>query len=83
MTHISNDLIEAYKGYYEDELQEDFVNRPDGAGNFTTTYQEWLDKEVRQLISEATPKRRLEVYLEWNGIVGYASRIYEIATGEL
>lgn len=30
-----------------------------------------------------TPKERLEVYLEWNGIVGYTGRIYEIATGEL
>lgn len=34
-------------------------------------------------IMSHSPKERLEVYLEWNGILGYSSRIWEITQGEL
>lgn len=63
---ISNDLREAYKGYYEDSH-----NNPPS------------DRWVEETIATHTPKERLDVYLTWNGIIGWTSRIFEIATGEL
>lgn len=72
MSEISNDLIEAYKGYYEDELEQ-VVPWTDAAVN------SWVIDKIRS----HTPKERLEVYLEWNGILGYSSRIWEITQGEL
>lgn len=82
---IGNDLIEAYKGYYEQEIDQDFPyhlaprSRLEG-GQYSEQFQkEWAIKKIRS----HSPKERLEVYLEWNGILGYTSRIYELATGEL
>lgn len=72
---IGNDLIEAYKGYYEDEWmyeQGEYQVDP-------TIPDEWVIEKIMC----HTPKQRLEVYLEWNGLIGYYSRIYELATGEL
>lgn len=72
---ISNDLIEAYEGYYEDEMAADLTSpmeEPEDARNWA----------INKIISH-TPKERLEIYLEWNGIIGYADRTYQIATGEL
>lgn len=73
MANIGNDLIEAYKGYYENEWHptEDPQNQKD------------YDVYVRNRIEADSPKERLEVYLEWNGILGYTNRIFELATGEL
>lgn len=70
---IGNDLIEAYKGYYEDEWRptQDPQNQED--------YDTW----VRARIATDTPKERLGVYLEWNGIFGYTNRIWKISQGEL
>ena len=78
MTHISNDLIEAYKGYYEDEIEHDRKTHsaPCSPGEYPTYW-------AKCKIQSHTPKERLEVYLTWNGIIGYTNRIYEIATGEL
>lgn len=41
------------------------------------------EQDVIKHIQSHTPKERLEVYLEWNGIIGYTGRIFEIATGEV
>lgn len=76
MPKISNDLLEAYRGYYEDEVSSRFCH--DGKLQ-EDVYEEWVTLKIKA----DTPKRRLEVYLEWNGIIGYSGRIYEIATGEL
>lgn len=62
---IRNDLIEAYKGIFEDRMEY-----PD-------------DNAVHMHILNSTPLERLEVYCEWNGIIGYASSLYDIATGKL
>lgn len=67
---IGNDLIEAYMGYYENEWHAD-------------TPEDVRREGVIKTIIDSTPKQRLEVYLEWNGILGYTNRIYELATGEL
>lgn len=75
MTKISNDLMEAYRGYYEDEMAADL-----------TSPMEEPEHEIawcKAKIMSDSPKERLQVYLHWNGIIGYTYRIYEIATGEL
>lgn len=59
-----NDLIEAYLGYYEDEIAN------------VTDKTEWAQ---RKILADS-PKQRLETYCTWNGIIGYAGRMYEIAT---
>jgi len=86
MTKISNDLVEAYKGVFEDDWQakeayKEYVKQAGGLA--VPNFEYWLGDYVVGLIQESTPKRRLEVYLEWNGIIGYTGRIFEIATGEL
>lgn len=76
MTQISNDLIEAYKGYYEREYEFEWdENIPE----LDEPYTEWCKNKIQG----DSPKERLEVYLEWNGILGYTNRIWEIAQGEL
>lgn len=78
---ISNDLVEAYKGRYEDESVRPWTRAE--SGYTLMGPDEAIDKWVREKIASHTPRERLEVYLEWNGILGYTDRIYEIATGEL
>jgi hypothetical protein len=81
--NVSNDLIEAYVGYYEDEWLEEFHNEVAGANVADEEWKTWSRNRAIQKIVNHTPKRRLEVYLEWNGILGYIGRIYELATGHL
>ena len=40
------------------------------------------ENEVVKAIMNDSPKRRLEVYCEWYGIIGYSDRLFEIATGQ-
>lgn len=75
---ISNDLIEAYKGYYEDEWMYEF-GEYETEGTESPAYTKWS----KEKILNHSPKERLEIYCEWNGILGYHSRLFEIATGEL
>lgn len=81
---IRNDLIEAYKGYYEDDrattqaYEEEFKNEP-----VRQDFDQWLTERVKVQIIVDSPKERLERYLEWNGIQGYTSSIYEIAHGSI
>lgn len=72
---ISEDLIEAYSGVYEDEMASDLTVLMEEPEHET----EWV---VSKILSD-TPQRRLEVYMEWNGIIGYSDRAYELATGQL
>lgn len=78
---IGHQLIEAYKGYYEDER---VVQQDDGSFKVVTDFtpEEWNIWIHWKIISD-TPSMRLERYLEWNSIIGYASSIYDIATGKV
>ena len=80
MNRICNDLVEAYKGFYEDEYDRLQIHH-DGASTSTEhhAYHGWIVNKI----SSHTPKERLEVYLEWNGILGYTNRIWEISQGEI
>lgn len=78
---IHNDLIQAYQGYYEDDWMDEFSRSKDGAGNFAITYKEWLAKRTDEWIRRDSPRDRLRIYCEWNGILGYDNRIWEIAQG--
>lgn len=74
MERIANDLVEAYKGVYEDQITKDLGDL-------------WEDQMARILwchgmIVNHTPKERLETYLQWNGIFGYTGRIWDISQGE-
>lgn len=72
---IFRPLEEAYLGYYEDEMAADLtvpMEEPEHA-------KAW----VLNKISLDTPKERLRVYLEWNGILGYSEVIYAVATGKM
>lgn len=88
MFQIRNDLIEAYKGYYEDgpegrevqRLYEIYAKENDPNWQPFVT---WFDNWVRIKILTDSPKERLERYLEWNGIIGYSSTVFDIATGNL
>lgn len=77
---MRSDLIEAYKGVNEDDLQRAFT-----ATIFTPSdpdYDAWVEMKVILMIQAHTPKERLDTYLQWNGILGYTSAIFAIATGE-
>lgn len=40
-------------------------------------------EEARLAIVEATPQDRLDVYCQWNGIIGYSSRLADIMEGKI
>lgn len=66
-------LIEAYEGYYEDEMGKDLtvpMEEPEHS-------REW----VLAKIYGDTPREQLRVYLEWNGILGWQSQIERILDG--
>lgn len=82
------DLIEAYIGRYEDDPEyrsryETYSSFMVEKGWVPPTYESWMEGQVTPLIEQASPEDRLEHYLTWNGILGYTSSIYAIATGEL
>lgn len=89
MSKISNDLIEAYIGFYEDnyEVQNEykqFVNVEGKGGELAAQdFDSWLAEWIARKIKSHSPKERLEVYLTWNGIIGYTNRIWSITQGEL
>jgi len=68
MSNIPNYLIEAYKGYYENNFEHGIGGVPDLT---------W----VREKIANDLPKEHLRVYLEWNGILGWTEQIYNVANG--
>lgn len=77
-TKVPHYLIEAYEGYYDDDMQDEFSRSPTGAGDFSVTYKEWSREWVLAKIHEHTPREQLKVYLEWNGILGWQSKIENI-----
>lgn len=68
MSKIGNDLVQAYEGRFP---HEDYPHMSE---------EEWK-AEIGRMIIDHDAKQRLEVYLEWNGILGYSNRIFELATG--
>ncbi len=62
-----HELIEAYQGYYEDAIESVEDKRA------------WA---VRKILADS-PKERLHVYLEWNGILGYTESIYKVAASAM
>jgi len=88
MTKIHGGLLEAYKGYFEDdwEIKDDYqryVAREREKGESTVkAFDSWLEEECERLIREHSPAVRLEIYCEWNGILGYHRTLFAIANGE-
>ncbi len=80
--NIGNDLIKAYMGVHEDELQHlhkvKFENSPE-----VQDFDQWAEPIVKNMINQASPKDRLDTYLQWNGILGWTNRIWELSQGEL
>lgn len=79
---MRRDLIEAYMGVYEDDLlrahRVTFASSPE-----VQDFNQWAEGKVPAMIRAETPKERLDTYLQWNGILGFTSAIFAIATGEV
>ena len=81
-------LAEAYAGYYEDDMDviaeyEAWVQdqvRTVGEPIAVKSYESWLEDWCYRECLGHTPLRRLEIYCEWNGLIGYAGTLYELAT---
>lgn len=86
MTRICNDLIEAYKGYNSDEWErehyEEFAGAP-SRNEEVPDLDAWMKEKAIKVITAHTPEQRLAIYLEWNGILGYTKRVFDIATGKI
>jgi hypothetical protein len=78
--NISGHLLEAYKNYYEEELAQEYATVADVS---LESHEVFSRRRVREIILEHTPKQRIEVYLEWNGILGYADTIFDICRGDV
>lgn len=81
MLIIGKDLVEAYMGVNEDEWNREW-DKAISEEKTDMSCEAYARDRAHIVIAEHTARQRLEVYLEWNGIIGYADRIYEIATGE-
>lgn len=82
---MRNDLLQAYIGVHEDkretrECYETHARIRNALGLRPLPFPFWFGDYCKHLINEATPRERLETYLEWNGIIGYTQAIFEIAT---
>lgn len=77
---MRRDLIEAYTGVHETDLRRAY----EATKFFPTTpeFAAWREMKVTLMIISETPKERLDTYLQWNGILGFTSAIFAIATGE-
>lgn len=63
-------LIEAYEGYYEDEMANDLtvpMEEPEHS-------RDWVLRKIHG----HTPREQLKVYLEWNGIINWEAQIFRI-----
>jgi hypothetical protein len=76
MSKFHGGMIEAFKGYFE----ENWETRRDYEKSGELAFDGWYDGYIQTLIALASNKERLRVYLEWNGILGYTESIFDIAT---
>lgn len=67
---LPRSLIEAYEGYYEDEMARDLTSPMEEPEHV----REW----VLTRIYNHNPRERLAIYLEWNGILGWTNQIIHI-----
>lgn len=86
--NIPHYLIEAYLGRFEEEYQalhpeyEEYVKREGRNGEVAVeAFDLWLEHKAHAHILGHSPLQRLEVYLEWEGIIGFTSRIWAITQG--
>lgn len=63
-------------GYYEDDWTYEH-------GEYSTNPKKDLMNWCQEKIQKDTIEERLNVFLEWNGIIGYTGMIYSISQGEL
>lgn len=75
MAKFRNDLVEVYRGFYENEIALAYRGRG-LINNWKAFEMDWIERKIGSHSNE----ERLGVYLEWNGIIGYDSAIYDIAT---
>ena len=80
---LHNGLRQAFLGVHEDELGRQW----DDIGSYEVDWVladkvHWIDLQSETLALGATPKYRLETYLEWNGILGFTETIWAIAQGD-
>lgn len=83
MFKVSNGLIEAYMGAYEDDLAYDCEKEFEGKEADQHEKQGWVREKIIEKIISHTPEQRLEMYCNWNGIIGYHNYLYRIALGHL
>lgn len=82
-------LREAFIGMRAEDWQEDMereladlMSHTESPAKKAKLVEAWRRNRAIEEIVAATPLERLEVYLEWNGILGYSEMIYYVATVE-
>ena len=80
ISRIHNDLREAYFGTYEDLFEDDWNRKLPDVGELSL--DDYINMRVGERVREHTAKERLDVYLTWNGILGWTHRIWSISQGE-
>lgn len=87
MMKIFNSLTEAFAGYYEVEnlaAYQEYVERESRNGQVAVLSSDsWIASHVERTIRSATPRKRMDVYLQWNGISGYTSMLWELSQGKI
>jgi len=81
---IHSDLVEAFLGVYEEDYRKEYdlyVEKHKGELALPS-YDYWVEDLARNSIRKSTNEERLDVYCQWNGIIGFSNRLYKIATGE-
>lgn len=82
---IHGGLLAAYEGVLEDEIAygyKSYCSAEIAAG--ATTLQDvsqWGKDYATRAILADSPRKHLEVYLQWNGILGYSGTIWDLAHG--
>jgi len=88
-TKVHGGLLAAYEGVLEDEIAygyKSYVDAEEAAakGQYAVAVQsleQWGRDYATRAILADSPRKHLEVYLQWNGILGYSSIIWELAHG--
>ncbi len=71
-------LIEAYEGFYEDEIKKASGYDKDSKEAQSTDDLDKAREWVWNKIHNHTPREQLKVFLEWNGILGWQNYIENI-----
>jgi len=76
---VHGGLLEAYLGYYEEESLEPWTRAEPGYVSMgpDAAQRKWCEAKI----AADTPEQRLEIYMHWNGMIGWSGTCYEIATG--